>query len=175
MQNSMNFLLKLLDHQGPSLHALLTRLTLNEAVAEDLMQDLFLKLSGSKHLDKVDNLAAYARTCAMNLAFDWRRKESRTRTCSDEFIDPASGEKSALSHLIENEQVQRILEAADRLNALQRQVFILRYIEQRSFEQIAQDVNKTPHHVRALASRSLSRVREHCAKVHIPSDTGGQA
>jgi RNA polymerase sigma-70 factor, ECF subfamily len=174
LQNSMELLLKLLDHQGPSLHALLTRLTFSEDVAEDLMQDLFIKLSGSKRLDKVDNLAAYARTCAMNLAFDWRRKQARTHTCSDEFIDPASDDKSSLSHLIENEQIKRILEAADRLNTLNRQVFVLRYIEQRSFEQIARDVKKTPHHVRALASRSLTRVRELCAKVPIPGP-GGQA
>lgn len=173
MQNNVDILLKLLDRKGPSLHALLTRLTLREDVAEDLMQELFIKLSSSKGLDKVNNLAAYARTCAMNIAFDWRRKEMRLHTCSDEYVDPESGEKSALSRLVENEQVQIVLNAAEKLSKTQRQVFVMRYIEQFSFEQIAREVNKTPHHVRALASRAMRRVREICSKVQVPQPSGG--
>ena len=175
MQNDVDILLKLLDRKGPSLHALLTRLTLREDVAEDLMQELFIKLSNSKGLDKVNNLAAYARTCAMNIAFDWRRREMRLHTCSDEYIDPESGDKSALSRLIENEQVQMVLQAADKLSRTQRQVFVLRYIEQYSFEQIAREVNKTPHHVRALASRAMRRVRETCSHIQVSQATGGRS
>ncbi|MCH8217199.1 MAG: sigma-70 family RNA polymerase sigma factor [Planctomycetes bacterium] len=175
MQTSTETLLSLLDRQGPSLHALLTRLTLREDVAEDLMQDLFIKLSGSKRLDQVDNLAAYARTCAMNLAFDWRRREKRLATCSDDLIDAVADGKSVLSHLVENEQFKAVLDATENLSKLQRQVFVLRYIEQRSFEQIARETDKTPHHVRALASRSLARVREICSKVRVKPHGGGQS
>ncbi len=175
MQNNVDTLLKLLDRKGPSLHALLTRLTLKEDVAEDLMQELFIKLSSSKGLDQVSNLAAYARTCAMNIAFDWRRKEMRLRTCSDEYVDPESDEKSALSRLVESEQVQIVLNAAEKLGKTQRQVFILRYIEQYSFEQIAREIDKTPHHVRALASRAMRRVREICSRIQVPqSGRGGR-
>lgn len=39
--------LELLQHNGPRIHRLLTRLTLSEDVAADLMQDLFLKLRSS--------------------------------------------------------------------------------------------------------------------------------
>lgn len=173
MQNSVEQLLELLEKQGPSLHALLTRLTLREDVAEDLMQELFIKLAGSKRLDKVDNLGAYVRTTAINLAFDWRRKESRLNTCSDEYVEAVSEEKAALSRLIDNEQLQFVLNATEQLNELQRQVFVMRHIEQYSFERVAQEVGKTPHHVRALASRALSRVREICSKIHIQTDFEG--
>ena len=171
----METLLSLLDRQGPSLHALLTRLTFREDVAEDLMQDLFIKLSGAKRLEQVDNLAAYARTCAMNLAFDWRRRENRLNTCSSDLIDPAADDTSVLSSLVDNEQFKAILDAAEKLSKLQRQVFVLRYIEQRSFDQIAAETEKTPHHVRALASRSLARVRQICSKVQVKFDAGGRS
>ena len=167
MQNGVEKLLELLEKQGSGLHALLTRLTLREDVAEDLMQELFIKLAGSNRLDKVDNLGAYVRTTAINLAFDWRRKNARLKTCSDEYIDAVSEEKPALTRLIDSEQLQVVLEAAEQLNGLQRQVFVMRHIEQNSFEQVAQEVGKTPHHVRALASRALSRVRDICSKVQI--------
>jgi RNA polymerase sigma factor (sigma-70 family) len=173
LQNSVEKLLELLEKQGPGLHALLTRLTLREDVAEDLMQELFIKLAGSNRLDKVENLGGYVRITAMNLAFDWRRKESRLKTCSDEYIDTASDEKAALTRLIDTEQLQVVLEAAEQLNDLQRQIFVMRHIEQNSFEQVAQEVGKTPHHVRALASRALSRVRDICSKVQVRSASEG--
>jgi RNA polymerase sigma-70 factor (ECF subfamily) len=173
LQNNVDILLKLLERKGPSLHALLTRLTLREDVAEDLMQELFIKLSSSNRLDHVSNLAAYARTCAMNIAFDWRRREMRLRTCSDEYLDPESNDKSALSRLVESEQVQIVLNAAEKLSKVQRQVFVMRYIEQYSFEQIAHEVNKTPHHVRALASRAMRRVRETCSRVQVSQPSRG--
>jgi RNA polymerase sigma factor (sigma-70 family) len=173
LQNSVEKLLELLEKQGPGLHALLTRLTLREDVAEDLMQELFIKLAGSNRLSRVENLGAYMRTTAINLAFDWRRKESRLKTCSDEFIDAASDEKGALTRLIDTEQLRVVLDAADQLNDLQRRVFVMRHIEQNSFEQVAQEVGKTPHHVRALASRALARVRDICSKVQIRTTSEG--
>jgi RNA polymerase sigma-70 factor (ECF subfamily) len=167
-------LLALLEKQGPGLHALLTRLTLREDVAEDLMQELFIKLAGSKRLNQVDNLGAYVRTTAINLAFDWRRKESRLNTCSDEFVEAVSEEKAALNRLIDSEQLQLVLDAAEQLNDLQRQVFVMRHIEQHSFEQVAQDLGKTPHHVRALSSRALLRIREICSKGQVQTSSEGE-
>ncbi len=136
------------------------------------MQDLFIKLVNSKDLEKVENLTAYARTVATNLAFDWRRKKvHRAYVPTEDIPEPAAEQKSQLTLLQEDEQLQRIMEAAQRLSRTQRQVFVLRYIEQQSFEQIAEAVGKTPHHVRALSSRALTRVRAICSKKPLRSMT----
>jgi RNA polymerase sigma-70 factor (ECF subfamily) len=166
-------LLELLTRSGPGLHALLTKLTLRQDVAEDLMQDLFIRLSGS-NLDKVDNLDAYAKTVAINLAFDWRRKKgpSVSLDCEDT-PEPAAEEKSPLIRMVENEDVRKVFDAMDRLNKVQRKVFVLRYIQQHSFEEIAEETGKTPHHVRALCSRALTKVRGICAKAVLKSTSGG--
>jgi RNA polymerase sigma-70 factor, ECF subfamily len=165
-------LLELLDRSGPGLHALLTRLTLREDVAEDLMQDLFIKLAGS-NLDKVDNIDAYAHTVAMNLAFDWRRKKGANVSLdAEETPEPAAEEENPLTHLVENEQIQKVYEAMDRLNKIQRQVFVLRYIQQFSFERIAEETGKTPHHVRALCSRTMTKVRGICSKAMLRPKAG---
>lgn len=165
MQTRSDRLLTLLDKYGPGLHALLTRLTLKRDVAEDLMQDLFIRLHNSDKLDTVENLVAYARTVAINLAFDWRRKKiHRTYVNTDDAPEPAAAEIAPLDRMVQDERIQAILSAAERLNKLQRQVFIMRYVEQRSFDQIAQETGKTAHHVRALCSRAMSRVRHLCSK-----------
>jgi len=48
-------LLELLDKSGANLYALLTRLTLREDVAEELMQELFIKLNNTSRFDKGRN------------------------------------------------------------------------------------------------------------------------
>ena len=174
MMPNSDKLLELLARSGPSLHGLLTRLTLREDVAEDLMQDLFIKLAGS-NLDKVDNLHAYARTVAINLAFDWRRKKgAHISLDAEECPEPAAEETSTLTRLVENEQIRKVFDAMERLNKIQRQVFVLRYIQQYSFEQIAEATGKTPHHVRALCSRALTKVRGLCSKAVLRPRDGGE-
>ncbi len=165
MQTRTDRLLALLDKHGPGLHALLTRLTLQRDTAEDLMQDLFIRLHNSDKLDTVDNLSAYARTVAINLAFDWRRKNLH-RACVnvDDAPEPATDERSPLQRMEQDERLGVVLEAADHLNKIHRQIFIMRYVEQCSFDQIALETGKSAHHVRALCSRAMSRVRDYCTK-----------
>ena len=138
------------------------------------MQDLFIKLAGS-NLDKVGNLDAYAHTVAINLAFDWRRKKGpQVSLDSEDTPEPAAEEKSPLAHLVENEQIRKVFDAMERLNKTQRQVFVLRYVQQHSFEQIAEETGKTPHHVRALCSRAVTKVRGICSRAVPRPRVGGE-
>jgi RNA polymerase sigma factor (sigma-70 family) len=154
-------LLDLLDRSGASLYALLTRLTLRQDVAEELMQDLFLKLNAAKDQGGIDCWHAYARRTAINLAFDWRRREKSRRSCPlDESLECISQAGSPLGKLIESEELDQVLAAIGRLRGSSREAFVLRYIQQESYEEIAEQLGKTPHHVRALCSRAMSALRD---------------
>jgi len=154
-------LLELLETSGPRLMALLTRLTLREDVAEELMQDLFLKLSGTRNLTEVDCLYAYARRTAINLAFSWRRRQAVRRSRSlDEIPECASDNHTPLSRLVQSEEMEQILVAIGRLGGTSREVFVMRYLQQDSYEVIAEQVGKTPHQVRALCFRAIRHLRE---------------
>jgi RNA polymerase sigma-70 factor, ECF subfamily len=158
-------LLELLDRSGASLHALLTRLTLRQDVAEELMQDLFLKLIAAREQGGVDCWHAYARRTAINLAFDWRRREKSRRSCPlDESLECVSQAGLPLSKLIESEELEQVLAAIGRLRGSSREAFVLRYIQQESYEDIAKQLGKTPHHVRALCSRAMSALRDQVSK-----------
>ena len=104
-------LLELLDRSGAELYALLTRLTLHEDVAEELMQDLFIKLSNSRSAAKITNLDAYARRAAINLAFDWRRARRRRAGIGlGQIEEPIADGTSPLGTLINSEELQETLE-----------------------------------------------------------------
>ncbi|WP_296615481.1 RNA polymerase sigma factor [Sphingomonas sp.] len=63
----------------PGLVRFLTRRTGCPAAAEDLTQDLWLRLQRSS--DRVANPVAYLFTAAANAAFDWRQRELRSHLC----------------------------------------------------------------------------------------------
>jgi RNA polymerase sigma-70 factor (ECF subfamily) len=152
-------LLELLDKSGANLYALLTKLTLREDVAEELMQELFIKLNDTNRFDKVRNRYAYARKTAINLAFDWRRNRKMKRVGLDQISEPASNGISPLNKLIRIEELEEILNVIGKLNKVPREAFVMRYIQQESYDYIAEQLGKAVHHVRALCSRALIRIR----------------
>lgn len=153
-------LLELLDKSGAELFALLTRLTLRQDVAEELMQELFIKLSHSRGPDKTTNWDAYARKAAINLAFDWRRSRKRAELRQEQVREPTTDGESPLGKLVHAEELHEILNAIERLNKVSRQVLVMRYIEQKSYENIAGELGKSSHHVRTLCSRAMNRLRD---------------
>ena len=68
MANFDDHILKVLDTLGPQIHRLLVRITLSEHAAEDLLQDLFVKILTNPTVD-VDNASAYLRQAAIHSAF----------------------------------------------------------------------------------------------------------
>lgn len=164
-------LLELLDRSGAELYALLTRLTLREDVAEELMQDLFIKLSKSRGTAGADNLDAYARRAAINLAFDWRRTRRRAALRMARIAEPAAGDTSPLSKLIHSEEMQETLNAIGRLKKAAREALVMRYIQQQSYDDIARHTGKTSHQVRAMCSRSIAHLRDMLGSNHEESST----
>jgi len=153
-------LLELLETSGARLHALLTRLTLREDVAEELMQELFLKLNGAKDPGGIDCWYAYARRTAINLAFDWRRRQKTRRTCPlDELPERASDDGEPLGRLIQSEELEEVLAAIHRLAGASREAFVMRYIEQNSYEEIADQLGRTVHQAHGLCHKAMSALR----------------
>ena len=164
-------LLALLDQFGPGLYALLTRLTLREEVAEELMQELFLKLHAAKDQGRIDCWYAYARRTAINLAFDWRRRQKIRRSCSlDALSERASETDGPLGKLIASEELEQILAAVGRLHGASREVFVMRYIQQNSYEEIAEQLGRTVHQARALCFRAMSTLRDVLGCAASPTD-----
>jgi len=162
-------LLELLDRSGAKLHALLTRLTLREDVAEELMQELFVKLSDVATSKKISNWDAYAYRAAVNLAFDWRRRNKQISVPLEAVNEPVSDDCPPLAGLIRNEAVQEVLSAISRLNNTAREAFVMRYIQQESYEFIAEQLDKTPHQVRALCSKVMNYLRDVLGQSRPPS------
>lgn len=167
-------LIELLESHGRTLHRLLLRITLRADVSEDLMQELFLKLSASQSFCSTDRPLAYAHRAAINLAFDWRRNQRRVRCVPIAECNPSDDLPSPLDCLIEREQVQKVLDAVARLPPRNRELLTLHYIQQESYKQLAIEYGKTPHQVRALCHKALAQLREYVSTSAGESGSGGE-
>ena len=160
MKSDRETLLELLESEGPRLLGLLTKLTLREGVAEDLMQDLFIRLARSTTWAKADDAGAYVRRAAINLAFEWRRKAKRKPPTTDFPIEPASRDQSPHERLSRREQYERVLLAASQLSASMHEVFVMRYVEELVPEEIARRLDRPSHQVRATCHKALKQIRK---------------
>jgi RNA polymerase sigma factor (sigma-70 family) len=151
-----NGLLSILETHGAELHRLLTRLTLRSEIAEDLLQDLFLKLRSAEGLGRASNRKAYVFRAAIHLAFDWRRAQRDIKPLRAEPVDPAA---SPLERLADSEQLEQVLEALQDLSELSRQVVVMRYLQQLDYPEIANQVGKTDHQVRGLCSKAIGQLQ----------------
>ena len=159
MSDSSEKLLSILKTHGSRLHALLTRLTLREEVAEDLMQELFLKLIRSSGFLKANDPSAYAFRSAINIAFDWRRNQTKSIRAEPFAAEPSASFISPLSKLIQSEEINQVLHTLGQLSERSRDIVVMRYIQGDSYEQIAEAFDKTPQQIRGLCNKAITRLR----------------
>ena len=124
------------------------------------MQELFLRLSNSRGFEKSNSRDAYAKRTAINLAFDWRRKFRLNTNGQKLDYEVIANDGSPLSKIIKTEELEEMLNAIEKLNEKGRQAIVMRYIQEQSYEDIAEQIGKTPHQARALCSKAMTRLRE---------------
>lgn len=159
MSKNKEQLLELLDKDGDSLYGLLFRLTLSAETAEDLMQELFVRLLSSANIGDVRRLYFYARKTAINLAFDRHRRLKRTRLTGESPDEPVGNAPTPLQELLIKEQHRQLLEAVSKLKNPYRDIIVLRFIEQQPYESIAEQMGETAHKIRAVCSKGIRKLR----------------
>lgn len=158
------------------LYAYLLSLCLNEAEAEDLFQETFIKAVDKLARYKPQNkFSAWLFFMARNIFLDRRknRKESFSRSTvsldmpeggnledgfSEEFIPSADNPQN---ELLKKENERIILEAMERLSPEQRETVVLRHFARMSFKEIAQNLNLPIGTVLARFSRGLDKLKEY--------------
>jgi len=78
----------------------------------------------------------------------------------EESCPAASDSSSALGKMIQAEELEQVLNATSKLTDLARDVVVMRYIEQDSFEEIAERLGKKAQYMRALCAKAMAQLRE---------------
>ena len=159
MDQSAIRLLEMLESVGPRVHALFTKLTSRVDAAEDLLQELFIKLLRSDGFAKAPNQEAYLIRSAIHLAFDWRKLNRKSISLKESVKDPVHSTISPIDDLIHAETVRAVLHALDSLSDHDRELICMRFLDDQPHEIIAKHYETSVHQIRSKCSKAIARLR----------------
>jgi RNA polymerase sigma-70 factor (ECF subfamily) len=159
----------LLEEYGPRLYRYFLRVSGSEADAEDLLQNLFVKL-----LEKIQGYSHQAKfehwlfRVAANLTRDRARRQSLRKTLSLHSTDDrqqsladtlASGEMEPVDHLQQAEKIDALQKALAQLPEVDREIILLRHYGQWTFKEIAEHYEMPVGTALAKVHRGLKRLQ----------------
>jgi RNA polymerase sigma-70 factor, ECF subfamily len=144
------------------------RMTKNQNEAEDITQEVFVKVwKNLNKFDKEKNLKTWLFAITRNTAIDYLRKRKNILFSEkEEFFEENISDIESLPDeiFIKKELVKEVEEALAKIRPDWREVILLHYTENMTFEEISEVVGKPlntvkSHHLRALHQiRSLLRI-----------------
>lgn len=128
----------------------------NQAAAEDLVQDVFAKLSRPGRDTTITNERAYLYTAVVNAARSTLRRHAvRRRMFAPGSVGAAAADESSMLAA----DRRRVLAVIRRLPTRQREVVVLRYYEDFSIAEIAQLLDISARAVSSSLNRALNTLR----------------
>lgn len=155
----------LVEQHAPMVFRLAFRITRNEADAEDVVQETFLK--AFRAFDQYDARASFSTwlfRIASNASIDLlRRRRSRPETLAD-VEDPAlpaaaSNQPSPHTAALSSEIGRRLSEALEALSPHERTAFVLRHHEGETIEEIARVLGVRANAAKQTVFRAVRKLR----------------
>ena len=130
----------------------------NRELAQDLMQETFLKAILSLSDDHT-NMRAWLYLVARNLYFNYINKEKDKLSIED--AEDIFWEDCVIDKIIAAEKTKTLYQAIGCLGRIKREVLVLRYFAGLSQKEIASVLNLTPENVRVLSLRGKKEIKKY--------------
>ncbi|NLA15200.1 MAG: sigma-70 family RNA polymerase sigma factor [Bacteroidales bacterium] len=141
------------------------RLLNNGSHAEDVVQDVFVKLwSMRDKLGTVKNLEAYATTVTRNLCLDILRSGAYKASLNGVSVSELSTAGTSTEYMDHKDSLHQIVKLVETLPERQKELFKMRYFNELSLEEIRQLTGLNPVNIRVQLSRALKNVKEQFEK-----------
>ena len=141
------------------LFRLALRITMNKAEAEDVVQDTLLKVwEHREEWEQINNLEAFAIATCRNRALDVMKRAGRNTEKLDEMVHFSS--QTPQEQLEANEQISLVNRLMDDLPEVQRTIMLLRDIEGKTYQEIAQTLDISETQVKVYLHRARTKIKE---------------
>lgn len=151
-------LIEIYEQQSPRLFRYAFRLLGNSDLAEECVAETFSRFLKAVQNGgaRPDNVQAYLYRMAHNWIIDHYRSDETEELDAERHVDTHGNPAAVLTRQMEQERVRRALM---QLSAVQRQVILLRFLEDWSHEQVSAAIGKSIEATRAIQHRALSALR----------------
>lgn len=142
------------------------RLTKSKASAEEVVQEVFVKLWEKREKVKIDkNFSAYMLTMAKNLVLDGLKKAAYDRKVQQRIYHQMQALRNTTAEQMIQKELDRLhRQAIDALSPQRRNVYILSREEEMSYQEIADKLGISRNTVRNLMVEALESIREHISR-----------
>ena len=153
----------LIDAHYGSIYRFLLLLAREASLAEDLTQEVFAAAWGA--IDRFEgraSMATWLHRIAYNAFVDAQRREDRRRGHTEK---ASQGHQSVthdpVSELVAAEETARVRQTLEKLDADDRAVLVLHYVQGLSYNEMANVLAQPSGTVKWLTRRALDRLRQH--------------
>ena len=140
------------------LYLYLYSLCKNESLAEDLLQETFLKALLSLP-DKHTNMRAWLYLVARNLFFNYYHREKEKVPLEEAEQMQDTGTQEALDGILKEEKMKILYLAMNSLEQRKQEILLMQYFGGLSQKEIAVILKITPENVRVLSYRAKKELR----------------
>lgn len=142
------------------------RITLNKAEAEDIVQDVLIRVWNKRNeLEQMESIEAYSLTICRNLALDRSERKETLNIALDDAPQISSDEVQPDKLLINDERLQMIAKMFDSLPPQQRIAMQLRDIEGKSYKEVAAITGQSEEQVKVNIFRARKNIRLQMEKI----------
>lgn len=151
----------LFRHYNKKIYTLAWRLTESSDLAEEIVQDVFLKIwLKQADLLSINHFENYLFIVARNQVFTTLKKLSRRRTISlEDDLEINSDQTTPESQLVHKESLTLLQQAVSRLPTQQHTVYHLSKERGLTREQIAEQLNLSPETIKVHLAKAMRSIR----------------
>lgn len=156
----------LFDYYRKYVYSFGRKLTRSEEMAEEIVQDVFLKVwLGRAKLKSVDSFGAYINTLVRNHSFNLLRQTAYSQKISQEILRSLSDKDNSTQQVLDyKEMVDIVDEGLELLTDQQRMVYTLCHRDGLKYEEAARKMNVSPATIHYHMKLALSIIREYLKK-----------
>lgn len=144
---------------NPTLYRIAYRMIKDCDIAKDMVQEAYITMWNRRNeLDVVENIESYTKSVVKNKCIDFLRS---THFHDELFVDVI--EDSDIENDIEEEErLNIVMSKLDRLPVRQKQILLMRGVQDLTLEEIEELTGLSNMNIRTLLSRARKRLRELC-------------
>lgn len=151
---------ELFERHARRLHHFFLRSTADRAAAEDLVQEVFVRMLKYRGTFRDDaEFTPWMWALARHAAADGWRGRPREQAVEEATPEPASPEPPPIAALVEREQLDRLAVALDRLPAAKRELLLLARYSELGYERIGELLGISVGAVKVRVHRALKDLR----------------
>lgn len=142
------------------------RITLSRAEAEDIVQDVLIKVWNRRDdLAEVDSIEVYSLTVCRNLSLDRLQRKENDNVNLDDAPPTEADDAPPDLQMIRNERIDNIKRLIERLPIPQRAAMQLRDMEGKTYKEISAITGQTEEQVKVNIFRARQYIRKQIEKI----------